>query len=176
VTALRIRLLVAVLAVLAAAALGSAVAPALIVSAAPKKITAAGVGAVKLGRTHASLRAAGLVSRIRHGCELGGPRTRSASLRAPLKGFVDYTQTAPRKVVDIYVTGGATARGVGIGATRSEVRQAFPKMIVDHGTEEVFGITLLKIPKTGGGRMQLALDVKTKKVTAIAIPYFAFCE
>jgi hypothetical protein len=176
-TASRSRMLVTILAATAGAtALGSAVAPALTVRATPKQITAAGVGGVKLGRTHSSLHAAGLVGRIRHGCELGGPQTRGANLRAPLKGFVDYTQTAPRKVVDVSISGGATARGVGIGATRSDVKRAFPRMIVDHGTDEVFGITLLKIPETGGGRMQFALNVKTQKVTAIAVPYFAFCE
>jgi hypothetical protein len=165
-----------VLTVACAVLLGAAAAPALVVRATPKHITAAGVGAVKLGRTHASLHGAGLVGRIRSGCELAGPRARGADLRAPLKGFVDYTQTAPRKVIDIYVRGGATARGVGIGATQPEVKAAFPKMIVDHGTESVFGITLLRIPKSDGGRMQFALDLKSKKVTAIGIPYLPFCE
>jgi hypothetical protein len=175
-TSTRSRLLLICAATAGAAAIGTAASPALTVRATPKQITAAGVGAVKLGRTHASLYAAGLVGKIRPGCELGGPQTRGANLRAPLRGFVDYTTTSPRKVVDIYIRGGATARGVGIGATQSKVKQAFPKMIVDHSTEDVFQITLLKIPKTGGGRMQFALDVKTKKVTAIAVPYFAFCE
>jgi hypothetical protein len=175
-TASRSRVLLICAVAAGATAIGAGAAAAITVRATPKHITAAGVGAVKLGRTHASLHAAGLVGKIHPGCELGGPRTRAANLRAPLKGFVDYTQTSPRKVVDIYISGGATARGVGIGATQSEVKQAFPKMIVDHGTEDVFQITLLKIPKTDGGRMQFALDVKTKKVTAIAVPYFAFCE
>jgi hypothetical protein len=175
-TASRSRLLLICAATAGAAAIGSAAAPAITVRATPKKITAAGVGGVKLGKTHASLHAAGLVGRIHMGCELAGPRARAADLRSPVKGFVDYTQTTPRKVVDIYVRGGATARGVGIGATRSEVKQAFPKMIVDHGSESVFGITLLKIPASDGGRLQFALDLKTKKVTAIGIPYLPFCE
>jgi hypothetical protein len=169
-------LLIAAIAAIGTAVLTGTIASALAVRATPKQITAAGVGGVKLGKTHRSLHAAGLVGRIRKGCELAGPRARAADLRAPVKGFVDYTQTTPRKVIDIYIRGGATARGVGIGASQSEVKQAFPKMIVDHSTESVFAITLLKIPKSDGGRMQFALDLQTKKVTAIGIPYLPFCE
>jgi hypothetical protein len=47
---------------------------------------------------------------------------------------------------------------------------------VDRETEEVFGITLVKIPKNGGGRLQFAVDVDTKKVDLIGIPFIAFCE
>jgi hypothetical protein len=145
-------------------------------AAAPKHITPAGVDGVKLGLTHRQLRAAHLVGRLRHGCPLGGPNTRSARLRAPLKGLVDYTIATPHKVTNITVTGGATARGVGVGSSRAAVRAAFPKVRFDHRTDAMFGITLAKVPRNGGGRLELAIDTATRKVTFIGIPFLAFCE
>ena len=145
-------------------------------NAALKKITPAGVGQVKLGKTFAQLRDAGLVGRLRPGCELSGPNTRFARLKAPLSGSVDFTRTSPRRAKRITVRGGAEARGVGIGATVAQIQSAFPKAIVDHSTEALFRITLVKIPKDGGGRIQFAVDVDTGKTTLIAVPRLAFCE
>jgi hypothetical protein len=144
--------------------------------AATKRITGEGVGKVKLGKTFRQLREAGLVGRLRPGCELGGPNTRSARLKAPLKGSVNFTQSTPRRVREITIRGGARARGVGIGATIRKIKAAFPKARVDRGTEEVFGITLVKIPRNGGGRIHFAVDVDTKRVILIGVPVIAFCE
>jgi hypothetical protein len=145
-------------------------------AAPPPKITASGVDGVKLGKTHKSLRDKNLVGKIRKGCELGGPNTRGAKLLAPLKGSVNYTLTKPRKVTDITVRGGAKARGVGIGDTIPEIKAAFPKAKVDHSTDSTFLLTLVKIPKDGGGRLRFGVSTKTKKVTLIGIPHIAFCE
>jgi hypothetical protein len=158
-----------------AVAISSAAVPAATRSA-PKKITPSGVGGVKLGRTYTSLRAAGLLAKIGPGCELGGPNTRSARLRAPLKGAVDLSTTSPRKVTNITVTGGATASGVGVGATQAAVEAAFPKVTFDHGTDSTFRLTVARVPKSGGGRLEFAIDTKTKRVTLIGIPHLAFCE
>jgi len=146
------------------------------VAAAPKKITPKGVGKVKLGKTHASLKRKGLVGRQRKGCELGGPGMRAARLRAPLKGAVDLSRKDPRRVKSIVVTRGATARGVGIGDSQADIKAAFPKAKVDHSTDEVFAVTLVKVPKNGGGRLQFAVDVDTEKVTRIGVPFIPFCE
>jgi hypothetical protein len=171
------RFAVAVVAVgVTAFAVGSAVAPAQTGQAAAKRITPTGVGGVQIGDTFQELRDAGLVGRIRRGCELGGPNTRSARLLAPLRGTVNFTQSTPRKVRDITVRGGARARGVGIGAKIPRIRAAFPKAVVDRSTEQVFGITLVKIPKNGGGRIRFAVDVDTKRTTLIGVPFIAFCE
>ena len=143
---------------------------------APKKITPERVGAVRLGMTAAELRERDLVGRLRPGCELAGPGFRSAPLRAPLRGSVDFTLRSPRRARNIEVRGGATARGVGVGSSRAAVRAAFPKARFDRSTEEIFLVTLVRIPKGGGGRMQMTVDVQTDEVTAIGIPYIAFCE
>ena len=146
-------------------------------AAAPTKhITPSGVGKVKLGKTYRQLQHRHLIGRIRHGCELGGPNTRTARLRAPLKGSVNFTLTKPRKVTDITIRGGAKARGVGIGATIQQIKAAFPKAKVDHSTDHTFLLTLVRIPKSGGGRLMFAVDTKTHKATLIGIPIIAFCE
>jgi hypothetical protein len=160
----------------ALAACAAAAGPGAASDAAAPKITPAGVGKVRLGVTAEALRKRGLVGRLRPGCELAGPGTRSAKLRAPLKGEVDFTRRTPRRARNIAVRGGATARGVGVGASRADVRAAFPKARFDRSTEEIFGVTLVRIPKGGGGRMQMTISLQTGKVTVIGIPYIAFCE
>jgi hypothetical protein len=162
-----------------AVAIGSVAAPAETGPAGPaaaKRITPAGVDGVKIGMTHGQLRGRGLVGKIRRGCELGGPNTRSARLLAPLKGQVNYTQTRPRKVTDITIRGGARARGVGIGAKIPAIKAAFPKAKVDHSTDRVFRLTLVRIPKTGGGRIVFGVSTRTKRTTLIGVPLIAFCE
>jgi hypothetical protein len=156
--------------------LGAAAAPADTSRLADQKITASGVGKIPLGGSYRSLRASGLVGRLRGGCPLGGTDTRSARLKAPLKGTVDLTRRKPRRVRAITVTGGASARGVGIGDRLADIRAAFPKARVDRDTEETFRITLVRVPKSGGGRIQFAVDVDTKKISRIAVPAIQFCE
>jgi hypothetical protein len=167
---------VLVIAAAGALAVAPAAAPGESGHAAAKRITAAGVGKVKLGKTFQELRTAGLIGRLRPGCELSGPNTRFARLKSPLSGTVDFTQTSPRRVTRVTVRGGAKARGVGIGATVAQIKAAFPKAKVDHSTEELFGITLVKIPKNGGGRIQFAVDVDTARTSLIAVPGIGFCE
>jgi hypothetical protein len=155
-------------AVLAAAAIA--------VAGSTPKITKYGVDGVKVGATYQQLREKGLVGKIRHGCELGGPNTRSATLKAPLKGQVNFTLKTPRKVTDITVRGGATARGVGIGDRTRDIKAAYPKAKVDHGTDETFGVTVVRVPKSGGGRIMFAVDTDTKRITLIGVPFIGFCE
>ncbi len=146
-------------------------------AAATKQITAEGVGRVKLGKTFRRLRSAGLVSRLGPGCELGGPNTRSAKLRAPLKGTVDFTtRNPPRRARTILVRAGGEARGVGIGDKLADIKAAFPKAKVDHRSEEVFGITRVKIPRNGGGPLAFSVDVDSGMIDMIGIPDLAFCE
>src|SRR4051794_33555591 len=161
-------------AVLAVAATSAPAEPS--VHAAAAKITASGVGAVKLSATYTALRQKGLIGKIHPGCELGGPNTRSANLKSPLKGQVNFTLHSPRKVTDITVTGGAKARGVGVGDKIPAIKAAFPKAKVDHSTDDTFEITLVRIPKNGGGKMVFGVSTKSKRVTLIGVPFIAFCE
>lgn len=143
-------------------------------AAAPRKITAAGAGKVKIGATYRSLRNAGLVGRTSPGCELNDPKLRVAKLRAPLKGSVELTRQ--RRVKGIFVTGGATARGVGIGDRMRAVKRAYPQISIDHGAERTFGVTLAMVPRSNGGVIQFAVRTSTRRVQAIAIPIVTFCE
>jgi hypothetical protein len=153
-----------------------AVGLAALASGAGEKITASGTTHVKLGMTYQQLRNAGRVGKINHGCELAGPNARGALLNPPLKGSVDLSFSSPRKIKTITISGGATARGVGIGDKLADIKAAYPKAQVDHSTEEVFAITLVKIPKSGGGKLQFAVDTGSKKISLIGIPNIAFCE
>lgn len=155
---------------------GVATAPAQTAREAAASVSKRGVDGVKLGKTYAELRAHGLIGKIRQGCELSGPNARSAKLRLPLKGSVDFTQSLPRRVATITVRGGATAHGVGIGDTIADIQSAFPHAVIDHSTEAVFAITRVKIPHRDGGHFQFAVSVSTGKVILIGIPRIAFCE
>jgi hypothetical protein len=157
-------------------AIGSSASPS--ASGAVAKISPVRVDGVHLGDTHADLRARGKVGRIRPGCELGGPNTRSARLLAPLKGRVNYTFGSPRRVDNIAVTGGARARGVGIGATIAQIRAKFPRAKVDHSTDQVFQLTLVRTPKrpNSRGRITFGVSTQTHRTTIIGVPFIAFCE
>ena len=145
--------------------------------AAAAVITPTRVDGVHLGDTHADLRSRGKVGPIRPGCELA-PNTKSAKLKAPLQGSVNYTLTSPRKVDSITITGGAKARGVGIGATIAQIKAKFPQAKVDHSTDQVFQLTLVKTPKRphNGGRIMFGVSTQTKRTTIIGVPFIAFCE
>jgi hypothetical protein len=172
-------LLMAVVALVAATGAAVAVAasdPAARDSAA-KKISPTRVDGVHLGDTHTDLRARGKVGKIRRGCELGGPDTRSARLLAPLKGSVNYTLEDPRSVESITVRGGARARGVGIGATIPQIKAKFPRARINHNTDEVFQVTLVQTPRRPrGGRITFAVSTQTHRTTLIGVPFIAFCE
>ena len=146
-------------------------------SQAVAKISPTRVDGVHLRDTHADLRDRGKVGPIRPGCELGGPNTRSARLRLPLRGSVNYTLKSPRRVTSITITGGARARGIGIGAKIPAIRAKFPNVTVDHSTDDVFRLTLVRTPRRPrGGQITFGVSTQTKRTTVIGVPFIAFCE
>jgi hypothetical protein len=158
-------------------ALSTSAAPPGGASQAPAKITPERVDGVHLGDTHQDLRNRGKVGPIQPGCELGGPNTRSARLRLPLKGFVTYSLSSPRRVRSITVRGGARARGVGIGAKIPAILAKFPNARVDHSTDQVFQLTLVMTPKRQNGhRIMFGVSTQTKRTTVIGVPGIGFCE
>ena len=175
---LRLALLLVPAALVAVAAVAIASPPAAHDSGAVAVITPTRVDGIHIGDTHQDLRNRGKVGPISPGCELGGPNTRSARLRAPLKGSVTYTLSSPRRVTDIAVTKGARARGVGIGATIPAIKAKFPNAIIDHSTDQVFQLTLVTTPKRpkSGGRIMFGVSTKTHKTTIIGVPGIGFCE
>ena len=147
-------------------------------SKAAAKITPTRVDGVHLGDTHSDLRARGKVGPIRPGCELGGPNTRSAQLRRPLRGGVNYTLQNPRRVTSIAVRGGARARGIGIGATIPAIKAKFPNVTVNHQTDQLFQLTLVQTPKRprSGGQITFGVSTQTGRTTIIGVPLIPFCE
>ncbi len=153
-------------------------AAALLITATPavaaEKVTRNGVGDVEVGASYRSLRDAGLVGKTQPGCELEGPGRRVAPLKAPLRGFAQLDRQ--RRVEGVYVTRGATARGVGVGDRLRKLRRAYDTVRVDRSTEETFGIALATIPRSSGGRIQFAIGAKNGRVQGIGVPIIPFCE
>jgi len=144
-----------------------------------QRITRHGVGEVELGATHKSLHRRDLVGKLRHGCELGGPNTRAAKLKAPLEGFVNYTLRNPRRVTDITLTEGGAAKGVGIGDSIKDIKETFPRARVNHSTDRTFRLTLVTVPREHSNRTRFTFGVSTgshHRVKVIGIPFIAFCE
>ena len=158
----------------AAVVLSLAVTATAAASTADKKLTAKGVGQIKLGAAAGTLQDAGLIGGLKPGCELQSPAVRFAKLRAPLKGTVDVGPGG--KVRAINIRGGAAARGVGIGDTLADITAAFPKRKVIHASEPIFGFTRVKIPKNGGGRMDFVVPVATGKIRSIHVPRVTICD
>jgi hypothetical protein len=151
-----------------------ALGPAAATAAAPKKITPAGVGQVKLGMTFAQLRAQHLIGKLHKGnCDAAGPNASPfAKLRSPLKGIADFTKSTPHKLTDVAIRGGAKARGVGIGDSLAKVKSKFPNRKIRHD----LGLIFVDIPNTAHIKEQFILDQNTKKVTDIGVPFVAICE
>jgi hypothetical protein len=141
-------------------------------------ITRHGVGAVELGDTFKSLHRRDLVGKLRHGCELGGPNTRSARLRSPLEGSVNFTLNNPRRATDITVTEGGAASGVGIGDSIKDIKKEFPRAKVDHSTDSTFRLTFVRVPRKHGNatRFTFGVSTKSKHVKLIGIPIIAICD
>jgi hypothetical protein len=151
-----------------------ALGPAAATAAAPKKITPAGVGQVKLGMTFSQLRQQHLVGKLHKGnCDAAGPNASPfAKLRSPLRGVADFTKSTPHKLTDVTIRSGAKARGVGVGDSLAKVKSRFPNRKIRHD----LGFIFVDIPKTAAIKEQFIVDANTKKVLDIGVPFVALCE
>jgi hypothetical protein len=139
-------------------------------------ITAAGVGPVKLGATATSLQAKGLIGKLTPGCELAGPGTRAAHVKA-FNGTVGFTMSKVRKVNVIAVNGpGPQARGVEVGDTVSDIRKAYKSVKVDRSLEDTFQGDFVRVPKKAGGPIGFFVNLKTGKIETIGVPHVPVCE
>ncbi len=142
----------------------------------PSKITAGGVGKLKLGMPFDRARKLGLVGKARPGCDLD-PSSRYATLASPLRGTVDLTEDSPRRIARISIRGGATARGVGIGDSLAAVKAAFPSARVDRAREPTFGFWFVRVRKRDGGPLEFTVEPTGEhEVFQIDLPGYGFCE
>ena len=86
---------------------------------------------------------------------------------------MNFTLSNPRRATDITIRGGAEARGVGIGDRIADIKAAFRRRKVDRSQEDVFGLTFVFVPNRNGVRIKFAVDVDTKKITLIGVPFIA---
>ena len=57
------------------------------------------------------------------------------------------------------------------------IKAKFPNAKVDHSTDQVFQLTLVKTPKRpNGGQITFGVSTQTKRTTVIGVPFIAFCE
>lgn len=139
-------------------------------------VSGSGVGKVRIGRSYDKLRDAGLVGKLKSGCELA-EGTRAAKLKSPLKGVVNFSIEGKPRAETISVTDGAsTKKGIEVGSTKREVKDAYKSATFDKDTIDVFGVINVKIPKRSGGKFHIAIDAGTKLVTMFGIPGIPFCE
>ena len=43
-------------------------------------------------------------------------------------------------------------------------------------SRDVFGVSLVRVPRNGGGRITLSVRVDTKRIDRIGVPFIPFCE
>ncbi len=143
----------------------------------PARVTADGVGDVRLGSTFRALRGQGLVGRLQLGCELSRPRPRIAMLRAPLRGSVTFTARRPHRASAIAVTaarpptGSGSATALGRSAARSRASGSTTRQTRRSGSRWPASPAA-----RGRDRLQFAVDVETRRVNSMGVPAIPFCE
>ncbi len=135
-----------------------------------------GVGRLRLGATARALHRRHLIRGLRPGCELA-PDQRVARLRPPLNGFAIFSRPN-RRLSSIVIDGGAqTARGIGIGSTPGEARNAYPSSRYEPpGTALPFDAGFIWIDGPSGPKMTFVVDPETELISSINVPAPNFCE
>jgi hypothetical protein len=143
--------------------------------AATLTVTPKGVGALRLGAPVSALRGKHLIGRLRPGCELD-PGQRVARLRAPLQGFAVFRRS--NRLFSLQITNGAqTGRGIGIGSTPKEARQAYPKAEYDPpGTVPPFAQGFIWVNRVARPKMTFTVDPESQLIVEINVHAPNVCE
>lgn len=134
------------------------------------------VGDIHLGDTIASLSKRKLIGRLHPGCELD-PGQRTAHLRPPLKGWAFFFHGGKRLSSLSIEAGAKTAKGIGVGSTVAEARDAYPKAEYDRpGSNEPFAEGFFWVNHASNPKMTFLIFPDTKQIAAIDLPSPNFCE
>jgi hypothetical protein len=138
--------------------------------------TPAGVGPVHLDSTVSYLHRRHLIGHLRPGCELD-PGQRVAPLRSPLSGFAIFSRPRNR-VASLAITGGAsTVKGISVGSTPREAREAYPRAHYDPpGTLRPFAEGFIWVNKPLQAKLTFTVDPETRLISALSVPAPSFCE
>jgi hypothetical protein len=142
---------------------------------APPIVTPKGVDGLRLGATVKALHRQHLIKRLQPGCELD-PGQRVARLRPPLHGFAVFSRS--NRLFSLQITGGArTGKGIGIGSTPKEARQAYPKAEYDPpGTVSPFEQGFIWVNRIEHPKMTFVVDPETKLISEISVHAPNACE
>jgi hypothetical protein len=134
------------------------------------------VGEIHLGDTIASLGSRKLIGGLKPGCELD-PGQRVAKLKPPLKGFAIFFHHGKR-LSSLAIEGGAeTKKGIAVGSTAREARDAYPNAQFDPpGTSDPFVEGFLWVNRPSNPKMTFVIDAHSRRVESIDLPLPNFCE
>jgi hypothetical protein len=138
-----------------------------------------GVGGLKLGRSYAAIKKAGLIGKVTPGCELASPRPYGAKLRSPLKGFATFTGKAGHRVLSsLVITGGAkTAKGIKRGSTAAAIHAAYPTAKdLDSKSGDPIQIHAIVLKRNGKDKIWFVLSKHNGVLTEFGVPSLEICE
>jgi hypothetical protein len=143
---------------------------------APAVMTAAGIGPIKIGATAASLQQAGLIGKLKPGCELNVPRGSFANVRGPFTGSVGFD--SKKRVTSVNAWKGAVDRfGLTVGSTDRQVLAKYPHAhYLKAKLTDPIPVSLIAIGNVNHPRYSFSVDPKTRKVIELDNPYAQVCE
>ncbi len=147
------------------------------VTAAEEKLSTSGYGALVLGMALDKAQSDGLVTNVRPGCELAGPGQVTADVPARPDAYVTFDDG---KLTNISLRDGATAEGLGVGATIDQAKQTYSgngyTVTVDETPVEVFEFISVTVKRNGAEAYEFAAEPKSKRIEQLATPHLLICD